>query len=280
MVERDICLVAASEDAKIAEELAAKIIQYRLPKGVTLPSAGLHEGDRRVAVDADGGPFDARAEQLLKESRWLLILCSPQSRQNQGVQDRIAFFKTLHDGERIIPVLVRGEPHEVMPDGFIQKKTISRTLPDGSEIMYAETIEPVASDLRADSDARYRHILRYETTRIIASVLGLHPDDLEQRHRARERRAVRTALAVAAAVSLIASGIFVRLGLIARSEGQIAEQQTQQTAKIADRTMNELPARFEGDEQALGYIEEAVESARRSLEELGLGSLLEEKGGE
>lgn len=276
----DICMIAAVRDAGTAEELAERIRKYRLPKGAGLPEAALEVEDRRVAVDASGGPFNEQAKELLENSRWLLILCTPESRESAAIQERIAYFRSLHNGERMIPVLVRGEPADIMPEGFIQKKTIYRTLPDGTEIMFTETIEPVAADLRADTPERYRQLLRYETTRIVASIMGLHPDALEQRHRARERRAVRTALLIAAVICLVAAGIFLRLGMIAHREGQIAEQQAQQTAKIAERTMEELPARFAGDEQALSYIDEAVEAARKSLAELGLGGLLEEEGGE
>ena len=50
---------------------------------------------------------------------------------------------------------------------------------------------------------------------------------------------------------------------------------------IARRTIEELPASFAGDEQALAYIDEAVENARQSLAELGLDELLDtaETGG-
>ena len=41
--------------------------------------------------------------------------------------------------------------------------------------------------------------------------------------------------------------------------------------------MKELPALFEGDEQALFYVEEAVDTARSSLQELGLDDLLSEE---
>ena len=85
------------------------------------------------------------------------------------------------------------------------------------------------------------------------------------------------ALSFAAAVTLTAAGIFLRLGLIAKKEGDIAQEQTRLSAEIATRTMKELPALFEGDEQALFYVEEAVDTARSSLQELGLDDLLSEE---
>ncbi|MBQ3276800.1 MAG: hypothetical protein IJH47_07090 [Oscillospiraceae bacterium] len=83
--------------------------------------------------------------------------------------------------------------------------------------------------------------------------------------------------------SLVAAGIFLRLGLIAKEEGDIAREQTQLSARIAARTMEELPRLFADDEIALEYVGEAVDSARAALEELDLGDLLDDvpsEGGE
>ena len=70
--------------------------------------------------------------------------------------------------------------------------------------------------------------------------------------------------------SVVAAGIFAYLGHVARTEGEIADQQAQLCVDIAERTMNELPAAFADDQQALVYIQHAVDNARSSLEELGL----------
>ena len=77
-------------------------------------------------------------------------------------------------------------------------------------------------------------------------------------------------MAVIAAVCIGAAGIFTYLGHIARTEGEIAEQQAVLCREIAERTINELPAAFEDVPQALIYIQQAVNDAERALEELGL----------
>ena len=133
-----------------------------------------------------------------------------------------------------------------------------------------ETIEPVASDLRADTPARWREVLSYETVRIIASVLGLHPDDLEQRHRMRRRKAIITLVSVIASVCICAAGIFTYLGHIARTEGRIAEEQAELCVEIAERTITELPQAFSDEPGALVYINEAVGKAEESLRDIGL----------
>ena len=268
MQDYDICILAVSGDASVANKLADSIRRYKLPSGTVLPDSSLDY--RRVYVEVSGNDFDDETRGILDHSRFLAVLCSPETRTSEFILDRLNYFRETGKDNNIIAVIVRGEPAESFPDSFIEKKTVQKILPDMTVVERTETIEPVASDLRAETRSRWKEALGYETVRIVASVLGLHPDDLEQRHRTRRRRAVITLVAVIAAVCLAAAGIFAYLGHVARVEGEIADQQAGLCADIAERTMNELPAAFADEPQALGYIRQAVDSARDSLEELGL----------
>lgn len=268
MQDYDICILAVAGDASVANKLAESIRRYRLPSGTVLPESKMDY--RRVYVEVSGRDFDDEARSILDHSRCLAVLCSPETRTSAFVLDRLAYFRETGKDDNIIAVIIRGEPADSFPESFIEKKTVQKILPDMTVVERTETIEPVASDLRAETRRRWKEALNYETVRIIASVLGLHPDDLEQRHRARHRRAVRTIVAVIAAVCIGAAGIFTYLGHIARTEGEIAEQQAVLCREIAERTINELPAAFEDVPQALIYIQQAVNDAERALEELGL----------
>ena len=270
----DICITAVPTDSDTARTLADSLRRYRLPGGVTAEPGRERRSD---TLDLSGSPLDDEVRAQLDESRFLILLCSPEIRSHRGILDRLDYFRTRKGGDHVIAVLVSGEPAESFPENFSERKLVRHIMPDKSVVEREENIEPIAADLRGDSPARRRAALRYETVRITAQVLGLHPDALEQRHRARRKRAIAVALSFAAAVTLTAAGIFLRLGLIAKKEGDIAQEQTRLSAEIATRTMKELPALFEGDEQALFYVEEAVDTARSSLQELGLDDLLSEE---
>ena len=273
----DICILSVRRDAELAQNLADSIRRYRLPRGVTLPD-GLDY--RRILIRQAEDPFDEEAHQRLHACRFLALVCSPETREHPGILERVRYFRHTHDKEHIIAILSEGEPVESFPESFIEKKTVQHILPDMSVVERIETIEPVAADLRADSKRRWREVLRYETVRITASVLGLHPDALEQRHRSRRRRAIITTLSATGAVCLFIAALFLRLGYIAKTEGDIAAQQTALSLSIAHRTMTDLPTAFADDPQALLYIDEAIENARADLEDLGLADLLEEAGGD
>ena len=276
MEDHDICISALPQDAAMANTLADRLRRYKLPGGVTVPGGGA----RRIVLDTDGSACTEQTRRMLRASRFLVVLCSPEVRTHEGILARLEFFRGEHGGDHIIAVLTEGEPYESFPENFSEKKLVKHIMPDMSVVEREEVIEPIAADLRADTPAKRRAALRYETVRITASVLGLHPDALERRHQARHRRTVTAVLSLAAAVAFTAAGIFLRLGFLAKKEGDIAREQTRLSASIAARTMEELPVLFAGDEQALAYVDEAVAAARTSLEEIGLSELLSDEAAE
>lgn len=272
MQEYDLLIVSVPQDAAKAEELAKSIREYKLPK-----SAGncLAEGPHRsVFVDSSGSAFDEAAAELLDRSRYMALMCSPATKSDKGILDRLEYFRKNKAEENIVAVIVEGEPIDSFPETFIQKKTVQHILPDMTIVEREETIEPVAADLRGNTKARRKEVLKYETVRITASILGLHPDVLEQRHKRRRRRAFIALAAVVGAVCLAASAIFLRLGYIAKVEGDIAEQQTLLSLRIAERTVNELPEQFADDPQALEYIDETIANAEAVIAEQGLEGML------
>ena len=278
MFDHDICVLSVKSDAETAEKLAASIAAYRLPKNTALPDPELDY--RRIILDTDETPFGDTVAERLNACRFLVLICSPETKNNPAILGRLAWFRQIRNNENIVAVIAAGEPVDSFPESFIEKKTVRRILPDMSVVERVETIEPIASDLRASNPAQWRRMLHYETVRIVASVLGLHPDALEQRHRQRRKRALITALSIVGAACLIAAGIFLRLGFIAKNEGDIAAEQTRLSVEIAQRTMVQLPESFAGEEQALDYIDEAIGNARSSLDEIGLGSLLDDAAAE
>ena len=274
----DLYILSLKRDAETAWRLAGSLRGFRLPSGVALSDPGLDY--RRVFVDTGEAVPDDDARERLRHSRFLALLCSPGVRENPAQMEKLDYFRESHDGEGVIPILTEGEPTDVFPASFYRQKTVRRILPDMSVEERVDLIEPVAADLRpAPSRHHWREMLRYETVRIAALLLGLRPDELQQRHRQRRRRTLAAIVGVVAAVSLTAAGIFLRLGFVARDEGRIAEEQARLSVEIARRTVRELPEEFAGNDMALAFVEEAVENALSELDRLGLGELLSEDGG-
>ena len=278
MATYDIYVMAAVSDAETADQLANSLRSYRMPKGVAIGNGADY---RNIITDTTKTAFDEQVRRQLDESRFLVILCSAEAKKSAAFNERLAYFKSTHSSDNVIAVIVKDEPADAFPESFIEKKMVRHILPDQRVIERMETIEPIAADLRADTPKRRKQLLRYETVRIAAYVMNLHPDILEQRQRSRRRKTIFRVLAFAAAVTVIISGIFVRLGLAARKEGLIAEAQTRLSAETAKRTMTELTEQFADEPLALTYIEEAIQNAKESLAEIGMEDLLSsKKGGE
>ncbi len=150
---------------------------------------------------------------------------------------------------------------EAYPDFFIERHSVTRILPDGSLEERTETLEPVASDLRAAGSRQARQLMRYETVRIVASVLGLEPDALVQRQQRRIRIRAAVMAAAVCAVCLCVSLIFAYFSAVARREGDIAAAMARESQAVTDRLVTELPARFADDPDALALVNETIQEA-------------------
>lgn len=263
----DICIVSAKKQAQIARRLAEGMRKYRLPRGI-VPANPLDH--RNILLDTEETPFSEETMAVLNDVGYLIVLFSPEARTSDAVNDRLVYYEKLTGRESIVPVIAEGEPADIFPPMFIQHQRVQRILPDMSVVEMDETIEPVAADLRGDTPKRCRELLQYETVRIVASVLGLHPDDLERRHAKRRQQRLIMAISVLGTVFLTISVLFSYLGIKAYREGVIASQQAAEATRAVARLTEELPALFDNEPDALVYVQHAISEASEALEQGGL----------
>ena len=84
--------------------------------------------DREELAARDLG---ASIEEALAQSRYLVVICSKRTPLSEWCQKDIEIFKGLHGEERIIPVLIEGEPDEAFPSSLKEIKDQG----DGHEIL-------------------------------------------------------------------------------------------------------------------------------------------------
>jgi hypothetical protein len=238
----DFLLTAAADQADInqAKRLAAALLVYRVPKDVD-PST--LSGYHNYLEDFDELPVsDNRVQQKLDNCRCMVLICSEQTKNNNAIQQRLEYFAMTGRRAAIIPVLVAGESKDSIPQFFSTRRTVQRILADGSTETITEIVKPVASDLRGKSNSEQKQMLAYETVRIVAALAGLHPDDLERRHERRRRQRFAALVLSIGGVSVAAVVIFLILGFSAYNEGNIAQLQTEASAKTITRIIDDLPA--------------------------------------
>ncbi|HEX4871894.1 MAG TPA: TIR domain-containing protein [Nevskiaceae bacterium] len=150
-------------------------------------------------------------QQALSQSRYLVVICSPQAARSRWVDEEIRSFKRLGREQRVLALIVDGEPHAADPERECFPAALKVNLADGS------ASEPIAADARPFAD--HKHGARLK---LIAGMLGLGYDELVQRERVRRRWQLLQKVAVAAAAVAVLAGVWLRF-----------EQREQQRAEEA-----------------------------------------------
>ena len=111
----DVFISYSRKDREFAARLQEALGKYKPPKGLNLPQRNLVVF--RDEEDFTGVEYHASLEKHLKNSREMIVICSPHARKNQYVNDEIRRFAQERGRENIIPVLVSGIPNnEAKPE--------------------------------------------------------------------------------------------------------------------------------------------------------------------
>jgi hypothetical protein len=194
-------------DEEWAQWLHKELETYRVPRRLVGRETPLGPVPRRlfpVFRDREELPGSAdlggNISGALARSRTLIVVCSPRSAASRWVNEEIKTFKALGREDRVLCLIVGGEPNATdfpeagEPECFPPALRF-RVRPDGT--LTENRVEPIAADAREGKDGRENSKLK-----ILAGILGVGFDELRQRERQRVlRRRVR--LAAAAAVALV-----------------------------------------------------------------------------
>lgn len=227
--------ISYSHKDKWGEWLHKALERYAVPKRLH----GMHGRDGPlggrifpVFRDRDELPSSSdlsdQIQKALRESACLIVVCSPNAAQSRWVNEEILAFKRLGRADRILALIVDGEPNssergatalECFPEALR-----FRVGPDGQPTQ--ERVEPVAADLRAEGDGQENAKLK-----IIAGVLGIGYDTLKQRDLEAQRQRLRRLVGVAATVAVSLAGL---AGLAVYFGLQAQDQRAQALRHLAD----------------------------------------------
>ncbi len=143
-------------------------------------------------------------KDALAHSDYLIVVCSPDTPGSRWVSREIELFQDMGKGDRIIPLLIAGEPDESFPPE-LRRRRVVHPRPDGTSETVWEEVEPIAADLRPRTDERESRTERRAVLRLAAALLGCRYDDLARRDDERRRAALRNRLATAAGLLLVAA---------------------------------------------------------------------------
>ncbi len=154
-------------DKAVAARLQRKLEQYKIPREIKLKIGKkkierVFRDEEELSISSDLGK---EIEGQLKESEYLLLVCSKKTKDSPWVLREIETFLKYQDIDHVLPVLIEGEPEEVFPEIILQ---------------YGE---PLAVDLRDTSKKKILKNADKELPRILAPVLHCSYDELKQRHK-------------------------------------------------------------------------------------------------
>ena len=164
------------EDEKWAKWLQHKLEHYRLPSNLN-GRTDLPHSIRPVfrdVTDLTPGFLSAEIDDALRNSEWLIIICSPRSAKSPWVCKEAQTFVDLGRADRIIPFIIEGMPFSQNLDTECYPEALLN-LTGGSELLAAK-INEMGRDVAF--------------IKVVARMFNLRFDTLWQRYN-REKRRIR-----------------------------------------------------------------------------------------
>ena len=194
-------------DIKWVEWLIDALEKYRVPKA--LQKRGVPKRLRKIFRDEN--EFSASADindnvkEALAASRFLIVICSAFTPRSKWVQREIQIFHELGRGNQVLALLTEGEPDDAFPAVMLERYRQALGA-DGAVHAVKEHIEPLAADVRPRPDISQARQKQLALIRLVAPILGVTFDDLQQRERERERVRRLTWTSMAAEFILLTAG--------------------------------------------------------------------------
>lgn len=227
------------KDQYAAELLHRRLESLRLPREAEKKAAVRgRKKITRIFRDKDELPLTSNLAdpimEALKQSDFLIVICSPRIRESLWCRKEIEAFISLHGRERVLAVLIEGEPEEAFPEEILYEcREIEQE--DGSLSYERIPKEPLAADIRGDSKYSMRKKLRSEILRLAAPMFGCGYDELKQRHKERRMKRIIASSLAASAVCLTFGSVSMGMALrIDRQSRQIEEQSGQIMAQASE----------------------------------------------
>jgi hypothetical protein len=237
-------------DGLVAEKLHRMLETYRIPRAIA-KKIGRNRLSR-IFRDREELPTSSNLSDsindALENSAFLLLICSRRTQDSQWVMREVERFGELRGKDRIITLLIDGEPDESFPPGLRERQVNGETI----------FVEPLAADIRADTWKQSIKLLKEEKLRLLAPVLGCAFDDLRRRHR--RRLIQRTATIVGAAFAFVLS-----FGAFSMWQYLQIEQQMQLKLENQSYVLSEYAARELSDGDPGASLLLALEALPKDL---------------
>jgi tetratricopeptide (TPR) repeat protein len=242
-------------DASWASWLHRSLERYRPPKSLIGTSTAQGEVPKRLVPifkDRDELPsatdLGALINAALAGSAAQIVICSPQAAKSKWVNEEILAFKRLGRENRILCIIVDGEPNASDMPGREAEECFPPALRfrlGGDGNLSAMRTEPIAADARPGKDGKNNAKLK-----LISGLLGVGYDTLRRREQQR-RNARLFAFSCAAAAGMVLTSGLAAYALVQRAAAQrqtLRAEAEARTSKEATRFLVDLFRIFDPSE--------------------------------
>ena len=225
-------------DKYVAENLHRILESYDLPKKIKEKLNITGKPFKRVFRDQEELPLSSNLEDpiidALKNSKYLIVICSPRLKDSLWCKKEIETFKKLRGRKNIFCVLVEGEPKDSFPEEVLYDEVETETK-SGKKKKEKILVEPLAADVRGNTKKEVLKRIKEEKLRLVAPMYNLDYDDLKQRHKLRkQRKIIITSLIVAAFCFLFAIYTSIMLIKINSQKNMLKIHQAESLSKKSE----------------------------------------------
>jgi len=260
-------------DEKWGQWLHRGIERYRVPKAIIGRDTLYGPVPKRlfpVFRDREELPTAADLSEViskgLRDSSHLIVICSPRAAKSQWVNEEVRTFKKLGKQNRIVCLIVDGEPNALnKPELGLEEcfPPALKVVADEDGNLTDIEAEPIAADARPDKDGKANSMMK-----VLSGLLGVGFDEIKQRDLARKHRQAAI-LGIGSAVLAGVMGLLTVWAVINKNQAVAAKDEAEerlyrsqilQAANFAEeknyglatRALLEAPARFRNFEW--GYL--------------------------
>ncbi len=170
----------APEDTKVAEAIQRGLEHFHIP-GSIQKKTGMKRIER-IFRDKDELPITSNLSDTianaLEQSEYLIVICSTRTKQSIWVTREIEYFLRTHTKDKILTVLVDGEPQDVIPPELLYEDRYYYDQ-NGQPRIFRTNVEPLSGDYRMSLNKANKT----ELPRLASALIGCSYDELMNRRR-------------------------------------------------------------------------------------------------
>ena len=253
-------------DSFIAENLQHELEHYRIPGKIRKSSGRDKVG--RIFRDREELPISNNLEDniqsALEGSEYLIVICSPESKQSEWVQREVNTFIKLHDKRHVLAVLAKDEPADSFPEILCYDEVETKDAA-GNVTTERKPVEPLAAEMRGEFHKDILKEMKVEKLRLLAPILNCSFDDLKQREKEYKTKRIIWAMTAALAVVGVFAAYAIRQNVLLQK--QYAAKQVNESkylAKVSGELLDQGD-RKRATQVALQALPEDVENPDRPV---------------